>query len=415
MPPRRRRRSLALVLTTALALALAACNPTPPEGTGGTDVEPGPFGRGIVTVNVDFQSTNVSLVALDGARLSESFISSTSLLTGDVTAPTMPGVGDDIVLLDRGSGVVTWVDVRTAEIRAQLHSDDDQLARNPWDYLPVAPDKAYVTRYDPWPGNALHGDVIIIDPTTATELTTIDRRIDIAAALPLGGDLRVHPARGLVVGDRAYITTVLATDAYAEYGTSYLVAMSTTTDEITDIRELEDLHDCTSIALSPSRDELAITCSGDLYANELLAQDHSAIVFLSLEDLTETNRIPASALGPGPAGFSLSYASDRALLATTFGEAAGDTDDRAYWIDLDTKDTREIHRAAPVAIGAVLCPARLDGATDPASLTPPACFLTDAEQGHLLRYPIESGALGSPRSIVVDEVIGLPPRYLGQF
>jgi hypothetical protein len=405
-------RRLPVLAHVALAAALAACNPQPPEGTGGTDVEPGPFGRGIVTINTDFQSTNVSLVGLEGRRLSEHFISSTSLLSADVHPPTMASLGDDIVLLDRQSGVVTWVDVRTSKIRVQFHSDGDEMAKNPWDYLPVGPNKAYILRYDPWHFHDKHGDVIVIDPEVVEELTPIDRRIDVAGALGLSSKWDVHPARGLVVGDRAYFTTVIASEYYGEYGTSQLVVLDTTTDEVVDVRALEGLHDCTGMAVSPSGAELAVICSGDLYANSEVGPERSAVVLLSRDGLTENQRIPASALGPGPLGFWVSYASERSLVVTAFGGAAHDTDDRAVWVDLDTQEAREAYRSGPVAISAVLCPARVDGSAD---TTPPACFVTDAEKGRLLRFPVEDGALGAPRSLVVDEVVGLPPRYLGQF
>lgn len=408
-----RPRCLCLCPPVALAALLVACNPEPPQGTGGTDVEPGPFGRGIVSINTDFQSTNVSLVGLEGRRLSEHFISSTSLLSADVYPPTTPSLGDDVVLLDRGTGVVTWVDVRTSNIRAQLHSDGDQIAKNPWDYLPVGPDKAYILRYDPWDFDGRHGDVAIVDPRTADVRTPIDRRIDVAGALALSAEWDVHPARGLVAGDRAYFTTVIASQYYGEYGMSHLVVLDTTTDEITDVRALEGLHDCTGVAVSPSGAELAIVCSGDLYANADVGPERSAVVLLSTDSLTETQRIPASALGPGPLGFWVSYASERSIVVTAFGGAAHDTDDRAVWIDLDTQESRQVYRSGPVAIGSVLCPARVDGS--PTDTAPPACFVSDAEKNRLLRFPVEDGALGAPRPLIVDEVVGLPPRFLGQF
>jgi hypothetical protein len=397
-------------LWSVAALALLGCNPTLPEGTGGTDVEPTAFGRGVVTINTDFQSTNVSLVGLEGRRLSQSFVSSTSLLSGDVEAPSMPSVGEDVVLLDRAYSIVTWVAVRSGEIRAQLHVDDDR-AKNPWDYLPVAPNKAYVLRYDAAAGGGTNGDVMVVDPGAAKP----GKSIDIAPALALPDGYSVHPARGVVVGDRAYVTTVIATPDYA-YADSYVVVLDTTSDEVTGAYPLDGLHDCTGIALSPEQDELAIACSGDLIADAGSTQESSGVVVLARSDLAEKRRFESSALGVGVPGFSLAYVSRGSIMAILIGNVAEGIDDTVQSIDLESGDVREIHRAAPIEIGAVLCPARVDGKGDgPGSTAPPACFVTDSESGRLLRFPVENGVLGEPAAIVVDEVIGLPPRYLGQF
>lgn len=393
----------------ALVLALAACNPTVPEATGGTDVAPTAFGRGVVTVNTDYQSTNVSLVGLDGRRLSESFISSASKLSSDVFAPSMPVSGDEVVLLDRSSAIVSWVNVRTAAIRAQLHVDDER-ATNPWDYVPVAPGKAYVTRYDAAGGkDATNGDVVIVD----VEGAALGAPIDVAAAVGLGAGFGVHPARGVVHGDRAYATVVVHTPDY-EYGTSYVIAIDVQTDAIVAVQPLDQLHDCIGIALSPSGEELAIACSGDLLAGAPSTQAGAGLVLLARADLSEKKRFAPTLLGQGPPGFFLAYAAEHAVLMSTLGNADDRFDDTAITVDTTSGDVREVYRAAPVQIGGVLCPARIDGKSDGATASP-ACFVTDAEKGVLVRFPVENGLLGDPVRLLVDETVGLPPRYLGQF
>lgn len=405
-----RRRLLALL---SVAPGLAACDPALPPSTGGTDVAPGPFGRGVLSLNASdaYDATSASLVGLDGTVLSASFL--TSGLSGDVAAPSSRLPGDEVVLLDRWYSIVNWVDVRTAEVRAQLHADGDELARNPWDYLPISPDKAYVTRYDPWPGNADHGDVAIVSPAEADVLTPIDRRIEIGPALGLPPGHVTHPARGVVAGDRAYLVTVNATADY-EYSDSHLVVIDSLTDQVEQAQELTGMHDCTAIALSPDREELAIACSGDLQANGQLAQEHSGLVVLSRATLEEKRRFTAPELGGGVLGFSLSYASQRQVLVLLSGNLSAGVDDAAVLVNLDTGEPRAVHTAAPFAIGQVLCPARIDGLGGDAA-SPPACFVTDAEKGLILRYPALGGSLGEAAAVRVDSAVGLPPRYLGLF
>ncbi|PKN46336.1 MAG: hypothetical protein CVU63_07695, partial [Deltaproteobacteria bacterium HGW-Deltaproteobacteria-20] len=82
-------------LAVITLLGSFACNVASPDNTGGTDITAGACGRGLVVVNTDYQSTNVSLVAIDGKVLSTSFLSSASTppglsapLGGDVVVPT---------------------------------------------------------------------------------------------------------------------------------------------------------------------------------------------------------------------------------------------------------------------------------------------------------------------------------------
>jgi len=364
-------------------------------------------------IDTDYQSTNVSLLGLDGALLSVSFTSSyESGMSWDVAAPTMPSLGEDVVFLDRTFHLVTWVGVRTGDIRTQFHVDGDDLGRNPWDYLPITADKAYVLRYDPVPTKADSGDVIVVNPSAATVQSPVEARIDVAGALGLGKTNRVHPARGVVVGDRAYFTTVNATQDYV-YFNSHLVVIDTETDAIVASKEITDLHDCNAIAASPDGTELALACAGDLEANSATSTDAAAVVRIATQDLSEIARYSASDLGAGVPGFSLSYAGSGVLVVTLVGNIADGVGDAVIALDLTTGQARELHSAGPVQIGATVCPARVDGSTT--ALDPPACFVTDADAFSVVRFPVEKGSLGAPKTIDVDEGRTRPPRYLGQF
>lgn len=394
-------------------LSIACAEPFS-DYTGGTDIKSGPFGRGVVLINTDYTSASVALVSFDGQILSSAFTGSGErLMSGDLAAPTMPVVGDDVVILDRANALVSWFDVRKGETRGQFHVDGDERGRNPWDYLPISPEKAYVTRYDRWPGKTVHGDVIVVNPKTASVLSPVEKRIPIEPSLTLPSeDDWVHPARGVVVGDRAYVTVVVATVDY-KYSDSYLVVIDTNSDAVIEAKPLTGLHDCTSVALSPERDRLAIGCSGDLHAVGALSQERSALAVLSLPDLAEVKRISPSVFATGPVGFSLSFASSGSVLISTFGDGEAGTDDVAALIDLSTEKAIEVHRTGPVQLGAILCPARIDGAEE--SRAPEACFLTDAGSQETLRFSVNQGVLGDPTSIRIDDGNGHPPRYLGQF
>lgn len=397
----------------AAVLGLSACGGEPQAHTGGTDIEPGPFGRGLFVIDTDYQSTNVSLLGLDGAILSLSFTSSyESGLSWDVSAPTTASTGEDVVLLDRTFHLVTWVDVRTGDVRAQFHVDGDELAQNPWDYVPVGADKAYVLRYDPVPGKGDHGDVIVVHPAAETVTSPVRKRVELASAIAAPKGTRIHPARGVSSGGKVYLTTVAATEDY-EYSNSYLVVIDAETDEVVATKEIAGLRDCNAIALSPDGEELALACSGDLEAYSATSLDGAGVVRIARGDLSEKARYPAAELGFAVPGFSITYAGPQALAVTLVGNVADGTDDAAIAIDLGTGEPSDLRRAGQLQLGAALCPARVDGAT--ADPDPEVCFLTDADDFAVLRFPIEKGTFGAPRKIHLDEGRTRPPRYLGQF
>src|SRR5438046_7877171 len=104
---------------------LAACGATrvAPDSQGAS-VQPGPCGRGLVVVQTEYQSSNVSLLGFDGQVLSESLLSSGTAssgfgvrLSGDVVTPSSAQDGAEIVLIDRyPAGVLRFVELATAHV-----------------------------------------------------------------------------------------------------------------------------------------------------------------------------------------------------------------------------------------------------------------------------------------------------------
>src|SRR5262249_49627102 len=142
------------------------------DAEGGTAVA---CDKALVVASSDYTSTNVSLLSPAGSILSEILISSGSTttglstaLSGDVILPLAAPPSGRVVLLPPSASVLTWVDPTTAAVTAQLSVRTGFLS-NPYDYLEVAPDKAYVTRFEsnPQPGKEAFdggGDVLVIDP-----------------------------------------------------------------------------------------------------------------------------------------------------------------------------------------------------------------------------------------------------------
>lgn len=433
--PRRRRaprsgstpgRTHPLVAAAAL-VAASGCNaPDPPGPTGGTDTPPGECGRGLVVVQSDYQSTNVSLIGLDGEVLSSSFISSATTsaqlsapLSGDVVAPTMPNFGEEIALLDRyPASVLTWVAVDDGEVRAQLNVSTG-FAANPQDYAALSDDKAYVSRYERnhQPGNEPFdqgSDLLILDPATPT----ITGRVDLGGAVLAGEQgFEPHPNRMVLADQTLLVLLALYTPSYLDSASSRLARIDTTTDTLQDVTVLDGLHGCSGVALSPSGAELAVACSGKFGGGTAPSLAESGVVLLSVEDdgagetiLSESRRFMAAELGGQPIGFTVAFADEDRLLVVVLGAfgtgGAEDRPDQLLEIDLQTGQAHPVMSSPsmPFELGEVRCTGSCEH-----------CYVAEAEQGVLVRLdPTDAGVELGP-SITVDTSIGLPPRTLGRF
>lgn len=414
----------AALVATGSAFA-AACDVPPPAPAGGVllvDEDPGGCARGFVVVSSDYQSTSVGLVARDGTVLVPSLLSSGSAapelsaaLGGDVVLPTMAPGGDELVLLDRyPASVVTWVDLRTAKVRGQLSVATGFLS-NPHDYIMMAPNRAYVTRFESnaAPGSEpfdAGGDLLELDPD----------RLAIVGRIPLEPALEGEPGVPLPRPDRAAWVDerllVLLGGYSADFAVSAaarLVAVDPDAARIEETLVLDGVHGCSGLALSPDGSELALACTGEWAGDGVPDLAGSAVVRVrTAPPLTELGRTTATEFGEGPIGMSVSYASPSRLVFTTlgrFGDAAAPAlDDALVELDLDdgTHHTRLRSTGTPFTLGDVSCDASCG-----------VCFVADAgrDGGVLQRLVVGDSGLGEPTAITLADGIGLPPRHVATF
>jgi hypothetical protein len=389
--------------------------------TRGTDVQPGPCGRGLVVLESDYQSSNVALVGFDGSVLSPSFAHSSARaagygtsLGGDAVPAGSATVGPNIPLVDRTpSGVLHFIDVVSSAPSFDL-AVDTGFRSNPHDYLALAPNKAYVTRYEANPRPGLEpwdagSDVLIVDPAAQTRVG----RIDLSSALA-GEDPKYqpHPDRLLATAGRVFVLLSAYAADYGSSAESRLIELDPESDAIVNTLRLHELHGCDALALAPSAEELAVACTGDQLAKSVPGPDGSGLVTVDIRGVPqEKQRFLAASFGAAPLGFGLDYAADGVILFSTLGylDSSGQPvlRDTLLRLELAGGSTLELRSSAPFALGDVRCAPRCA-----------ACFVTDASGlfGSVLRYPLGDGAaLGAPQSIMPEANIGLPARYLGAF
>jgi hypothetical protein len=407
------RASLATLALLGALPAMVSCE-TPPPQSHGVDVPEGPCGHALVVIAADsgYASTSVGVLGWDGEVLSPVLLTSASApvglsvaLSGDVIAPTTaPPSG--IVLIDRANAVVSWVDPRSGDV-AQLNV---VTKTNPHDYLEVAPNKAYVSRYDQNPaatgsGFDQGGDVVVIDPGARK----IVSRIDLAPSLPdLAPGILPHPDRMVAVDGKVVLLVPALSKNFMTSGDSALVRIDPATDTPEAVVALPGLRGCNGLALSPSNAAIAVACSGTFAGNSTPTLDDAGLALVDVASFQLSREIFAPTIGELPPGFAVAFAGERALLVPTFGSKDAGTRDQLLLVDVDAGTASVVATSEEAfEFGEVRCAAACG-----------ACFMTDANAAApvVRRYDADaSGNLSNERRISLGDGIGTLPRYLGAY
>lgn len=394
--------------------------------TTGVNLEEAPTesDRGFTVVSSDYVSYNVSLLSLTGEVQSESIISSGSASAGlsapltDVVMPSSAAPGPELVVINRSEAAfITWVDLETAVVRAQLNVGTGFRA-NPYDYVPFKADKAYVTRHAPNLANGREpfdsgNDLLVLNPS----VPAITGRVDLMPVLD-GEAPGFFPraGRALIAGGQLRLLALGFDENYLELVDSRIVSIDPETDEITQVLVLTGLQNCQNLALSPSGEELAVSCSGPFGADPQGGFPNAGIVRLAVgAELSEIRRYGTGELGGAPIN-SVAYASAGSLAFTTYGRfnadfSAMELPDSARRLDLarGTLDAAPLRESSlePFTLGDIRC-----------APSPGVCLLADAETdgGVLHRFDVDAaGALVNGTLVEIERGIGLPPRYIESY
>lgn len=377
------------------AALLVGCNVSSAQETSA------PWGGGscaLVVVETDYQSTNVAIVSPEGEPLSRSVVASKkttsgALLSGDVVLPHDPQPGSEIVLIDRyPSGVLSWVETRTARVVRQLDVKTGFLS-NPHDYLEVSPQKAYVTRYEtnPTPGRAPFdrgGDLLIVDPSLPRITGAVDLHDEGDGVLP-------RPDQMTRVGDTVLVSLHRLDRDFRNAKEGRIVGIDPQSDRIRFRLDLPGFSNCGGFAKTGT--ELAIACSGTFESEAQLAE--SGVVVLdpaaSPMAVSRVFRI-AETLG-GPIAPSLTYAEQHRVYGVRYGDPQTGRPDALFSLDTGTGDVRvEYVARSAFSLSDVTC--ACEG----------RCLAPDADEPGFLSWRPGS----PPRFIPSESPFGLPPRGL---
>lgn len=386
----------------------------------GIEAPPSRDWRGGLVVNGDYVSISVSVVDTEAEVLSEVLISSGSMapelnlaLSGDVVLPASATFGDEAVLIDRSNAVLTWVELGTAEVRAQLDVGPG-FDSNPHDYLQIAEDKAYVARFaengDPGQEDFDSGsDLLVIDPSIPEMVGSIDLTGIVEEGFPPGPEQMVY------AGGQVHVLLVGLAPDFSDIATARLVSIDPELDEVTQTLTFDGMRNCGSLAVSPNGEQVAVGCTGFFRQDPADGWPDAGVVVLSVgSNLEEVTRFDSSLFQycvddacQNTQLSGLTWISDEYLAASTFGASFGgpnmDVNYPAMLVQLDVEaaEATTLLEAGAFDLGRPRC---FDD----------ACLVTDAANG-LYRFEIGDDGLSESTLHSVDQTIGLPPRSLQRF
>ncbi len=338
-----------------------------PDGDAGAAVLAPPPGSGLASVNNDtgFQATSVSILDPSGGVLRPDCIDSNPpnggvipLISTDVVLPSQPQRGGNLVLVDRGNGLLTTVDPGTCQVVEQIIVPGaGGVKTNPHDLVTIAAHKAYVTRYQPnttaTDPAQMGNDVAVIDPTTGAFVSRID--VDAYASTVAGTTILARPDRALIAGGKIVVSLNEVDASYKTYGDGMVIVIDPATDTVVASVTLTGLNDCEGMDYVAATQTLLVACGGTYLAANQALQSGIAVVDLGASPPSVTNTITGMAFGDEPVNFSWVLAAPPAGGGTRAFAGTNDPNlvapDVLFSFDYLLGTTTQVTTSSPYSIG----------------------------------------------------------------
>lgn len=389
----RRSRRLILSLAPAAALAALGCRsseaPTVPVTIQTS---------GLAVLNSDYSTTSLSLVdPTTHAVVHDACVDSNTVpptlslaLSGDVALPSHAQLGGSVLLIDDVNNALTWVDPQACKISHQISIATFKAFAH--DVISVSATKAYVTRFGTNPAPtadpmSLGDDILIINPSSSPQPTIVGR-IDMApyAAPVAGATIEARPDKGILIGDKVYITLASQSADYAATGVGRIVEIDTTIDQVSGMFDIPSLAGCARMEYVAASQLLYVVCGGSSSALDESQTSGIARIDLSGAAPAMKDTLPATWLGTQPLNFSwVAPVSDTQVWTATLGAFdftthAQTAPDGIWSIDPVSETSMKSIEGGAFNFGRTAFQA-----------TPPTLFVPDGDATHPLVHVLDLG------------------------
>jgi hypothetical protein len=375
-----------------------------------------PAAIGLVALNSDSTMTSLSILSTEGGLLHADCVDSSTgsgggssrTISGDAVLPSQPQRGGDIVLIDRVSGVLDFVDPVACVISRQVAVVGGGKT-NPTDLVILSDAKAYLTRLGQNPAATdpmLAGnDILIIDPDSGTPTGQID--LDAFVSAVPGASVLVAPDRAVIADGRVAVSLNEADASSGTHGEGKVVFIDPATDQVVAAVALTGLHNCEGLTYLDSTKTLLVSCGGTLGAQDAPVESGIAIVDLGAPSPILVRSISAVAFDDRPLSTAAvvvlppSGGGTRAFAVTNDPNAIAP--DALFTFDYVLGTSTKIATADPQALGRA--------AGEPGLLLVPDASVS---LPHIRLYDV-SGSPQATTGFTSDPVTGLPPREVAAY
>jgi hypothetical protein len=304
----------------------------------------------LAVVGSDFKTTSVSLVdPLAGKAVAPKFLHSGSAVTpggtalsGDVVLAQPSPNTQALVVVDRGNGVLSWVDVKEQKVTAQLNVATGFYA-NPQDYVAVLPPKAYVPRLGQNPKPTAdandfdEGDDLLV---IATDSKKIAGRIPLT---PTATGLVAAAGRPAMLGGKVYVPNANLSADFKKIGPARVAVVDPGKDAVVDGPITDKALNCVKAAAAGAK--VIVTCGG-FFGDGADQYKKSALLALNPATAPATLEVLVAASAIGKAAFGKDLACDGGwCVAVTNGDFAAKTNDELWLVDVATGKATSIAKA----------------------------------------------------------------------
>lgn len=413
---------LALASLAAVALGAAGCDDTAIETVGIAS-------PALAILSTDYdKASSISLFSTSSGRHVDACVTSgktsatmAQALSSNLALPSQAQIGGELILIDSKAAVLTFVTPSTCAVRGQLSVSTGGFKSNPHDIVTVAPNKAYVTRYETNaaatadPNDFDEGDdVLIVDP----KMLTVIGRIPLGAyaipgPAPESAPTQARPDRAVAAGGLVYVSLNSIGANFATYGTGRVVIIDPASDAVVGTIDLPTLRNCSGLTYASATRRLYIACGG-AFGDPTVQVAESALVEVDVSGVVPVmgRILPASAFGTGSLNFFYATVSGEATFAATLGQfpdmttGSPGTADVFYFAPLDGTPPTALAMGTAGDLGAA--------AVDPSSKK---AFLADAnfKKPMVHVYDATTGAALPASDFEPNPSAHLPPRFIGWY
>lgn len=332
------------LIGAAAALTLAACadDTRGAQVAGAYEADVPVKGNRLAVLGSDYKSSALSLLTLDtqqriGAAVwhSGSQVSAaTTALSGDVALGQTPSADGRVIVIDRGSAVISFWEPTTRAIQQIPVSTG--FYSNPQDAVPISATKLYVVRMKRNPTPTADpadlddgDDVLIVDPRDGKLMG----RIDLAPYASEAG-LVAAGSRAVKIGNRVWLPLQSLAADFNHQGPARFIVIDSDKDSVIQVVDAPNIKNCIQMCWLADAQRFVAVCDG-AYTDKADQGAHAAVAVVTPGEPTATVLVTADAFaGARTLGRDIACLPGGHCVVTTPGEPDSGTRDGIWRVEL---------------------------------------------------------------------------------